>query len=393
MKLFKIKTGILLSVSLLLLHSCNKKSVKPFSENKFLQNVQGTWVCYKYTPDPTEKEKADEDFAREFSKHAWFDITNEKVIGVNLYETPSYAYNYPVDFVKVRDESYFISFFNPQSDSVIFMRPHNPYEFYYEQSDSLPYYAEAPLNSIKMFYNDEFILRDEGYFYFFRKGEPSDKNTKGVPGDNRNSFRVEKTFSNGGLELAYRDFISNFPYGAKQVFDETSLPRLLANDWEINQNIKFEKTQANGKFVVNFSFNNEDIIITYYSADDEEETPVSDKTEKRRLMVKHFYESYMKDMAENARDNEVREILMEMFLTPQFRVKLAEMEEIDCDPLLNAQDFDSNWISSLKVEQFPRMPETFLVSYNAGGKIVRLIVSVNDDEDDDHYQINDVQFD
>lgn len=247
----------------------NIQTYKEFSEKKFLKDQEGTWICYKYIRDSTHSvDIYDENYAKEFLKHSYFTIYGDTLSGVDIYNTPIYAYKYPVKFKEYDDESVFIVQFKPQEDSLIFIMPYNPYEYYWENGVDLPYYNEAPLNTIKMYYNDDFITYNRGYFFFFKKGIKSKDSGYGVPGDDRNYFKVTMDFEDISMEDMCNKFISDYPYGGSQLLNNKYKNLLFKNNWISNPIFRVEKTQANGKFVLEITKQESVIKLNYYLSDD-----------------------------------------------------------------------------------------------------------------------------
>lgn len=240
------------------------------TKDSFLNNKQGEWICYKYETENAENKFA-ESYAKEFTKYAYFNILSDTLSAVGIYSTPVYSYKYPVKFNKYNEESVFITALKPAADSVFFVAPYNHYEYYWESSDDLPYYKDAPMNNIQMFWKDDFIVNDRGYFFFFKRGERRDNTIKGVPGDNRNYFKVEKVYEDVQLKEILPLIEQNFPHGSEQVMDDGNKKTFWANDWSENNTLKLEKTQSNGKFVMQITIDGNTVRLIYYSADDLED--------------------------------------------------------------------------------------------------------------------------
>lgn len=247
---------------------------KAFSKMQFINDQQGVWYCYKYLKDDAHSiEHYDEDYAKEFSKHAYFILKNDTLSGQGIYNTEIYAYKYPVKFTRYDDESVFITALSPQKDSLVFIRPYNLYEYYWENNTELPYYHEAPLNTTMMYLDGEFVVYNRGYFFFFKKEDHIKEPDKGygVPGDDRNYFRVELFYQKKTVEEAFTSFAAEYPYGKKQLLIRNENRELLLNHrWEKDSVLKLEKSQANGKFVLTIEKCADGIKMTYYGTDDYE---------------------------------------------------------------------------------------------------------------------------
>ena len=242
-----------------------------FNGKAFLKAQQGTWVCYKYQKDDREDE-LEENYAKEFSKYAYFELLEDTLSAVGRYKTPIYAYKYPVDFKKYQEESVFITYLNPQTDSLIFIAPYNSYDYYWEHSDNLPYYSDSPMNDTQLFMDDNFIVSDRGYFFFFRKGStPNSKYITGVPGDARNYFKVMKNYPDAKMNNLLEKVSVDFPYGVQEIMTDYNKDTFENHDWKKEKTLKLEKSQSNGKFVMLITVEGKDISLSYYLADDVED--------------------------------------------------------------------------------------------------------------------------
>lgn len=239
-------------------------------KDSFLNDKQGEWICSGYEIEDVKNRFA-ESYAKEFTKYAYFTIFTDTLSAVGMYNTPVYSYKYPVSIDKYDEESVFITTLKIVSDSLFFIAPLNPYEYYWENSDNLPYYKDAPMNRIHLFLNDNFIINDRGYFFFFKRGKRENGAIKGVTGDNRNYFRVEKSYGNVHPKEILPLIEKDFPHGFEQVMDDVNKEIFLKNDWDKNSTLMFEKSQSNGKFIMKFAFDGARISLLYYLADDIED--------------------------------------------------------------------------------------------------------------------------
>lgn len=242
-----------------------------FDKISFLKQQQGTWHCYSYMKDDAHSiEHYDEDYAKEFSKHAYFIIRNDSLRGQGIYNTDIYAYKYPVKFKHYDEESIFITALKPQKDSLVFIRPYNSYEYYWENNSDLPYYRESPLNGTMMYLNERFVVYNRGYFFLFRKEAGYKSNTEeyGLPGDDRNYFKVELFYENKSIEETFSLFGKDYPYGQKQLLSRNeNKESITKHDWKKEPVLKLEKYQENGKFVLEIEKTKDGVKMIYYCAD------------------------------------------------------------------------------------------------------------------------------
>ena len=238
--------------------------------DSFLNGKEGEWICYKYQTDNTAV-KFDKSYAEEFSKYAYFTIQNDTLSAMGVYNSPIYSYKHPVKFKKYNIESVFITSFQPDGDYTFFVTSYNSYEYYTEENhDVSPYYRDAPMNNTLWFWNDNFLINDGGYFFFFKKGTRKKDGIYGVPGDERNYFEVKKTY-NTSIEELLNLLKIDFPFGFEQVMTEANKELFFANDWKENKTLKLEKSQANGKFVMEIVLEDSNIKLLYRMASDFED--------------------------------------------------------------------------------------------------------------------------
>ena len=131
--------------------------------------------------------------------------------------------------------------------------------------------------------------------------------------------------------------------------------------------------------------NNDNIETTYSQIENENDS----EKKTANIMVEYFFKTYMKDLANNPDNNEVRKTLKEKYLTPEFIARLAQMEESDIDPIIDSHGFDEKWIESLHLEQSLHSYKLFAVSYSTSNDWKKLIVWLAEDEEG-NYLINDI---
>ena len=251
------------------------KEISTFSQEQFLLDQQGIWICYKYEKDEVHDiELYEESYAKEFTNHAYFKIEEDVLKAMDIYNTPIYAYRYPIRFTEYEDECLYIQALDPQGDSLIFISPCNPYDYYRNESTvNYPFYLDAPMNTIQMYYEENFIVKDRGYFFYFKKGIATNKNNDyGVPGDDRNFFRIEKEYVIDDFKEALRQFSDSYPYCVHYlIMWDDNRATLDNNNWSVNPNIKIERSTGLGKFVLEIAKNGNKFNFGYRQVTDYED--------------------------------------------------------------------------------------------------------------------------
>ena len=243
---------------------------REFSEADFLKEQQGTWVCYKYVKDKSGEE-FDENYAKEFMKYAYFEISGNVLCTNEIYRMDLYAYRYSTHLSKYNDPSLYIAALNPKADSLTFIAPYDSYESYWEtNTEIIPYYTDHPIIKTQLFWEDNFITYDRGYFFYFKKGTPEhDHIMIGMPGDERNYFKVEKLYKDTTMEKLLADLQTDFPYGYHEVVNDSNIEEHFFNDdWTKENEIRLEKSQSLGKFVITIRAEDNGFRVHYYNADD-----------------------------------------------------------------------------------------------------------------------------
>ncbi len=80
----------------------------------------------------------------------------------------------------------------------------------------MPYYREGdPFCDWKLCYPGYIVMEFKGYNYYFKKGNPNNKGITGIPSDDNNRFRVNRTYSNCTIKEAVYKLIEDFPKGTE----------------------------------------------------------------------------------------------------------------------------------------------------------------------------------
>ena len=148
-------------------------------------------------------------------------------------------------------------------------------------------------------------------------------------------------------------------------------------------NGKSSKSSSEKEFI-----HSDDNIETTHS---QTENEVDSEKKTADIVVESFFKSYMKDLASNPDNNEVRKTLKEKYLMPEFKARLAQMEESNIDPIVESHGFDEKWIESLRLEQSLHSRTLFAVSYSTDNEWRNLIVNLVEDEDG-NFRINDIHY-
>ncbi|EJL76057.1 hypothetical protein [Chryseobacterium populi] len=188
------------------------KSFDSINSKKY-KNFQPTiWDCYKYEIDNRYPSDYGEDYAKEFSAFSSFVLTNDSIF-IGDCKEPINQYKYPTKLKRFDEESTFITFYKPKTDSIqlISAKPIGKSESCIPLDNTIIYRVDS----------NELIIHDRGYFFHYHKRASLQKQDIkvneiiGLPGNNRTAWIVRSIINTNNLEDAYKYFIKNFPYGAK----------------------------------------------------------------------------------------------------------------------------------------------------------------------------------
>lgn len=222
----------LYSLMIFLLFSCNSNDKKikattisndtlkidAISSTKNQRNDQNNisqtvWDSYAYEVDNRYKSEYGEDYAKEFTKFSSLTLKNDSIFMGDCKEK-IYQYNYPTKAKKYENESIFITFYKPKTDSIKFISTQS---FLKDQSC-------IPLDNVIIYYEnpDELVIHDRGYFFKYHKriSEQKEKinirDIKGLPGNNRSGWFINTTINDiNTIQNGLKYFSNVFPYGAK----------------------------------------------------------------------------------------------------------------------------------------------------------------------------------
>ena len=172
-----------------------------------------------------------------------------------------FQYKYPTKLKKDNEEDSYIIFLKPKQDSISFIKGIED---------------DLECNDIfnRLFLNDTTIIfRDRGYFFYFKKKYKDDSASKnfhieGIPGDDRNYWKVEKEYNFSNLQEAYNCFLTDFPYASENLLNKIPLKSFYDNKHYINYTIQknsviIEKEVPSGIVSISLKKKNNVCILSY----------------------------------------------------------------------------------------------------------------------------------
>ncbi|ASF44335.1 hypothetical protein [Capnocytophaga endodontalis] len=198
------------------------------------KRYEGKWECFKYIKDSgndNENEIFNEKYAEQFSHFAQFSLKKDSLLVPKGCSKYVFQYKYPTKSKRNNEEDSYIIFFKPKQDSISFIKGIED---------------DLECNDIfnRLFLNDTTIIfRDRGYFFYFKKKYKDDFASKnfhieGIPGDDRNYWKVEKEYNFSNLQEAYNCFLTDFPYGSENLLNKIPLKSFYDNKHYINYTIQ-----------------------------------------------------------------------------------------------------------------------------------------------------------
>jgi len=76
------------------------------------------------------------------------------------------------------------------------------------------------------------------------------------------------------------------------------------------------------------------------------------------IMLKQFYTAYI-----TADDEKQLSSLQKKYCTKKILKRIADDEELDSDPFINAQDTDADWLRTMVINKDAQKPNVYVVSY------------------------------
>lgn len=249
--------------------SNNKKSkednLQEIEKKKVIDS--SVWDCYSYEIDNRYNQEYDKEYAEEFSKFAYFTLKNDSIFIGDCKEAV-YTYEFPVKLKKHDEESVFTTYFKPKTKNIQIISSKQA-----RNNESC-----APIDNLFIYKknDNELIIHDRGYFFHFHKRNLLVKydikvdDIVGIPGNNRNAWRVETSLKNiPDFEQAYSYFIKSFPYGARGM--SISIPNnkeFVDNKNNIIYNkyadsLIISKSDPMGEIIVSFRKQKKGILFLY----------------------------------------------------------------------------------------------------------------------------------
>lgn len=113
------------------------------------------------------------------------------------------------------------------------------------------------------------------------------------------------------------------------------------------------------------------IFITGNNCAQAQNTPA----DKVITMLKDFYTAYMTQFPDISPSRKQKlQAILKKYCTVNLIKKIPKLaDQIDSDPILNAQDSDAAWAKSLVIEKDPKKADVFAVSYRDGGNTLTTI--------------------
>ena len=228
------------------------------------KSYEGKWECFKYIKDTVnniETEMFSEKYAKQFSYFAQFLLKKDSLIVPKGCSKYVFQYKYPTKSKRDNEEDSYITFFKPKQDSISFIKGIED---------------DLECNDIfnRLFLNDTTIIfRDRGYFFYFKKKYKDDSTSKnfhieGIPGDDRNYWKVEKEYNFSNLQEAYNCFLTDFPYASENLLNKIPLKSFYDNKHYINytiqkNNIIIEKEVPFGIVSIRLKKKNSVYVLSY----------------------------------------------------------------------------------------------------------------------------------
>ena len=226
------------------------------------KRYEGKWECFKYIKDAgNDNEKFSENYAKQFSHFAQFSLKKDSLILSNQCAKYVFQYKYPTKLKKDNEEDSYIIFLKPKQDSISFIKGF--------EDDLL---CDNIFNTLCL--NDSTIIfRDRGYFFYFKKKYKDDSASKnfhieGIPGDDRNYWKVEKEYNFSNLQEAYNCFLTDFPYASENLLNKIPLKSFYDNKHYISYTIQknsviIEKEVPSGIVSISLKKKNNVCVLSY----------------------------------------------------------------------------------------------------------------------------------
>lgn len=221
-------------------------------------SIDGAWHCYKFEKDISEKVSYSKSYAVEYSMNASFLFHSDSIHVSETVGQPVYDYWHSTKKKGYDAENPFVLKFSPKEDSIQFIAQFNG------SNVSDPF-------TLLMSYENNLIVRDRGYFFYFRKGPRLNKSSikrEGCAPDSRNFFKVEEKWGVANMNEAYKMFKEKYPYGAEKlsaILPKTPYFEIASGiNYIINPgNIRITKQDENGSVIIEFKKSKTGVDMTY----------------------------------------------------------------------------------------------------------------------------------
>lgn len=236
----------------------DKVPIQNDSKDVESNSIEGAWHCFKFENDLSEKATYSKNYAVEYAKNASFLLHSDSIHVSKTVGQPVYDYWHSTKKKGYDAENPFILKFSPKEDSIQFIAQFNG------SNVSDPF-------TLLMSYENNLIVRDRGYFFYFKRGPRLNKSNikrEGCAPDSRDFFKVEEGWNTASMNEAYKLFKEKYPYGAEKLSVE--LPKtpyfeiVSGINYIINPgNIRITKQDENGSVIIEFKKSKTGVDMTY----------------------------------------------------------------------------------------------------------------------------------
>ncbi|WP_106604844.1 DUF3828 domain-containing protein [Chitinophaga ginsengisoli] len=105
-------------------------------------------------------------------------------------------------------------------------------------------------------------------------------------------------------------------------------------------------------------------------------------------MLKQFYSSYIASW--DSPDIKKSELIKKQYCTKKILNRIADDEELDADPFLQAQDTDIDWLKTLVISKDTQKPNVYIVSYLDNYTKKRIVNKLLVIKEGQKYKIDDI---
>lgn len=135
------------------------------------------------------------------------------------------------------------------------------------------------------------------------------------------------------------------------------------------------------------------IVIFFYSSCNFAQNNISED-QQIRDMLKEFYTSYITQMAEKL-PLDIKKInsIKKKYCTVRLLKEIENDEDLDYDPLIDAQDADVAWLKTLSIKNNIGIPNGYIITYESSSKYdtEKASIKMTVVKEKDGYKIDSVQ--